>query len=82
MKTNILFILGFIILTVSACEQKDPLLAKKDELKTQKAKLQKIKSSISKLEKEISSLDPDFAKKNRKATLITTIHVVKKNFEH
>ncbi len=82
MKTNILFILGFIILSISACEQKDPLQEKKEELKEQKAELQKIKTSITKLEKEISKLDPDFAKKNRKATLITTKNVELRNFEH
>ncbi|MCK5702535.1 MAG: efflux RND transporter periplasmic adaptor subunit, partial [Cyclobacteriaceae bacterium] len=82
MRTNILFILGFIILSISACEQKDPLQAKKEELKSQKTKLQKIKTSITELEKEISAMDPDFAKKNRKATLITTTDVEKKTFEH
>lgn len=82
MKTNILFILGFIILSISACEQKDPLQVKKEELKEQKAELQKIKISIKELEKEISKLDPDFAKKNRKATLITTTKIEKQTFEH
>ncbi|MCK5103815.1 MAG: efflux RND transporter periplasmic adaptor subunit [Cyclobacteriaceae bacterium] len=82
MRTNILFILGFIILSISACEQKNPLQAKKEELKSQKTKLQKIKTSITELEKEISAMDPDFAKKNRKATLITTTDVEKKTFEH
>ena len=82
MKTNILFILGFLIISISACEKKDPLQAKKEELKSQKTKLQKIKTSITELEKEISAIDPDFAKKNRKATLITTINVEKKTFEH
>ena len=82
MKTSILFILGFLILSISSCEKKDPLQAKKEELKSQKTKLQKIKTSITELEKEISAIDPDFAKKNRKATLITTINVEKKTFEH
>ena len=82
MKTNILFILGFLIISISACEKKDPLQAKKEELKSQKTKLQKIKASITEIEKEISAMDPDFAKKNRKATLITTINVEKKTFEH
>lgn len=82
MKTKILFILSFLIISISACEKKEPLQAKKDELKSQKTKLQKIKTSITELEKEISALDPDFAKKNRKATLITTMNVEKKTFEH
>ena len=82
MKTNILFILGFLIISISACEKKDPIQAKKEELKSQKTKLQKIKTLITELEKEISAMDPDFAKKNRKATLITTTKVEKKTFEH
>ncbi len=82
MKTGILLIIGTIILFTSSCEQKDPLQAKKAELKAQKKQLQEIKTSITELEKEISALDPDFAKKNRKATLITTANVEKRSFEH
>jgi len=82
MKTNILLVIGFVLATTSACEQKDPLIAKKEELKSQKAELQKIKVSIAELEKEISALDPEFAKDNRKATLITTKNVELRRFEH
>jgi membrane fusion protein (multidrug efflux system) len=82
MKTNILFILGFIAISVSSCEQKDPLQAKKEELKTKKAELQKVKASITELEKEIAVIDPEFAKKNRRATLITAATVDKQTFEH
>lgn len=82
MKTNILFILAFIVISINACEQKDPLQAKKEELKTQKTELQKVKASITELEKEISLMDPEFAKKNRRATLITTTNVEKQSFEH
>lgn len=82
MKTNILFIVGFIVVLISSCEKKDPLVAKQEKLKSQKEELQKIKISISELEQEISSLDPEFAKKNRRAALITTISIGKENFEH
>lgn len=82
MKNIILFTLGFIILTISACEQKDPLQEKKDALKTQKTELKKVKASIVKLEKEISAMDPEYAKKNRRATLITTTNIDKQIFEH
>ena len=82
MKTNIILILGFVIAVISGCEQKDPVQAKKDELKSKKTELQKLKVSIADLEKEISTLDPDFAKSNRKATLVTTKSVEKKHFEH
>jgi RND family efflux transporter MFP subunit len=44
--------------------------------------LQKVKASITELEKEISAMDPEFAKKNRRATLITTTNVEKQIFEH
>ena len=82
MKTNILLILGFIIISISSCEQKDPLQAKQEELKTKKAELQKVKASITELEKEIAILDPEFAKKNRRATLITAAAIDKQTFEH
>lgn len=82
MRTKILLILGFVLTTIFSCEQKDPLVAKKEELKSQKTELQKIKISIADLEKEISALDPEFAKENRKATLVTTRPVEKKKFEH
>ena len=82
MKTNILLLIGFLALTISACEQKDPVQAKKEKLKEYKTDLQKIKTSITKLETELSEMDPEFAKKNRKATLITTTPVEMKTFEH
>lgn len=82
MKTNILLILGLFVMITIACEQKDPVQAKKAELKSKKVELQKIKTSIAELEKELSALDPEFAKNNRKATLITTKSVELKKFEH
>jgi len=82
MKTNVLLIIGIVLATMNSCEQKDPLQVKKSELKEQKTELQKIKVSIIELEKEISALDPDFAKENRRATLITTKPVETKVFEH
>jgi RND family efflux transporter MFP subunit len=82
MKTKIVLILGFVLATIASCEQKDPLVAKKEELKSQKAELQKIKLKITELEKELSALDPEFAKKNRKATLVTTKNVELRKFEH
>jgi len=82
MKTNILFILGFIVVLISSCEKKDPLAAKQEKLKSQKEELQKIKVSIAELEQEISSLDPEFAKKNRRAALITTIDISRETFDH
>jgi len=82
MKANIIFILGVILISFSSCEKKDPLEAKKEKLEAKKTELQKIKASIVELEKEISAIDPDFAKKNRKATLITISPIEKGIFEH
>lgn len=82
MKTNIWTIFGLSIAFFWACEQKDPIQEKKDELKSKKTELQKLKIAITDLEKEISALDPDFAKNNRKATLITTRKVETRKFEH
>jgi membrane fusion protein (multidrug efflux system) len=82
MKTNKIIILGVFVLFLSACAKKEDLAAKKEELKEKKVELQKMESSIKELEKEISVLDPEFGKKNRKATLITTTSVENKNFEH
>jgi len=67
---------------LSGCEEKDPIQIKKEELKTKKTDLQKIKVAIAELEKEISALDPEFAKDNRKATLVTTKNIEMRNFEH
>jgi membrane fusion protein (multidrug efflux system) len=82
MKTNKIIILGVFVLFLSACAKKEDLAAKKEELKEKKVELQKMESSIKELEKEISVLDPEFGKKNRKATLITTTSVETTNFEH
>lgn len=83
MKTNILLLIfGFTLAMLSGCEEKDPIQIKKEELKTKKTDLQKIKVAIAELEKEISALDPEFAKDNRKATLVTTKNIEMRNFEH
>lgn len=75
----------FAILTGSvifACQQQDKLEKKKAELKELKTKQHEINEKIVTLEEEISKLDPEFAKRTRKATLVTTIPVKNKNFEH
>ncbi len=82
MKLSNIIILGIFALTVSACGQNGDVEAKKEQLKKKKEQLQKIQASIIELEKEISTLDPEFGKLNRKATLITTTTVEKKDFEH
>ena len=51
------------------------------ELKQKKTELAKLKETINNLESEIAEMDPEFAKANRKATLITTLPVVNQDFE-
>jgi membrane fusion protein, multidrug efflux system len=82
MKTRNLILVAIAAVLLNACQKPDPLDAKKATLKEKKEELQKIRTSITELEKEIGLLDPEFGKKNRKATLITTSSVEKKNFEH
>lgn len=82
MKPSISILIGVFVAFLSACEQKDPVQAMKEELKSKKTEMQKLKISISELEKEISALDPEFAKENRKATLVTTRNVQVQKFEH
>jgi len=82
MKTSNILFIGILALLLNACGQTGDVEAKKEALKEKKAELQKVQTSIIELEKEISALDPEFGKKNRKATLITTKNVEKRIFEH
>jgi RND family efflux transporter MFP subunit len=82
MKTSNLVILFALALFFNACQQNQGVEAKKEELKSKKKELQQIQVTITELEKEISSLDPEFARKNRKATLVTTTPVNTEHFEH
>ena len=68
-------------LLVASCQNSNTLDEKKAELKTKKAELADLKKSIDELEQESADLDPEFAKANRKATLITTIPVKNGHFE-
>ena len=82
MKTSNILFIGILALLLNACGQNGDVESKKEELKKKKTELQKLQTSIIELEKEISTLDPEFGKKNRKATLITTKNVEKRVFEH
>jgi membrane fusion protein, multidrug efflux system len=82
MKTSNLILVAIAAVLLNACQKPDPLEAKKTALKQKKEELQKIRTSITELEQEIGLLDPDFGKKNRKATLITTSTIETKTFEH
>src|SRR5690606_34600653 len=65
-----------------ACQQQEDLAAKKEELTNLKKQQHELKTQIVALEEEIARLDPDFAKANRKATLITTVPVHNGTFQH
>lgn len=82
MKTSNFIIIGFLALMINACQKPNKVDVKKQELKAKKEELQKIKASIVDLEKELSVLDPEFGRKNRKETLVTTTSVEKGTFEH
>ena len=82
MKTSNLILVAIAAVLLNACQKPDPLEEKKTALKQKKEELQKIRTSITELEQEIGLLDPDFGKKNRKATLITTSTIETKTFEH
>lgn len=82
MKTSNFVIVFALAMFFNACQQNQDVEAKKEELKSKKKELQQIQVAITELEKEISSLDPEFARKNRKATLVTTTPVNTEHFEH
>ena len=81
MKTSNFIIIGFLVLMINACQKPNKVDVKKQELKAKKEELQKIKASIIDLEKELAILDPEFGRKNRKETLVTTTSVEKGKFD-
>ncbi len=82
MKIRIL-IISFLVIVYSGCEQNNTdLEALKKELKTKREKLREMQESVKELEEKIAALDPAFARKNKKATLITTVPVKRKRFVH
>jgi len=70
-----------VVLVFQACEQPSELDKKRAELKKKKSELTDIREKIATLESEISTLDPEFAKSNRKSTLVSIIPVEKKDFK-
>lgn len=82
MKSRILIYAAILTGLSMSCQKPDPVEAKKTKLKEYKKELQVLKTSIESLEKEISAADPEFARTNKKATLITALPVKKAKFEH
>ncbi len=76
------FLLFSLMLLAVACSNQDELEAKKEKLKELKKTQHELKDEITALEKEISMLDPNFARANRKATLVTSLAIKKGEFEH
>ncbi len=79
MKIRNLLVLIIIILA-GACQQSDDLEKKRSKLKEKKSELNALRVEITALENEIASLDPQFARANRRATLVSTLPVEKKHF--
>jgi len=80
-STLFLYLISGLLL--AACGGNDSDLAqKKEQLKGYKQELKAIEDQISSLEEEIAKEDPAFARQFQKATLVTTIPVVSKTFEH
>jgi RND family efflux transporter MFP subunit len=81
---NMRIILAVVLLghLLGACQKKDPIEKQKEKLKEYKTELVKLRSEIKELETAISAEDPEFARSNRKATLVTQRPVRKGKFEH
>nr|WKN36291.1 efflux RND transporter periplasmic adaptor subunit [Tunicatimonas sp. TK19036] len=82
MKSLIIPFLSFAMLFTACGGESDDVAEKKQQLKAYKADMKALQDQIDALEKEIAAEDPTFASQNRKATLVTTVPVANKTFEH
>lgn len=74
-------ILIFTVATIAAaCQPASDLEKKRSELKEKKAELNQLRTEIASLEDEISSMDQQFARENRRATLVSVFPVNKEDF--
>jgi len=73
--------LFLVLWVVQACQSTSELDKKRAELKKKKSELNDIRSEIASLESEISAMDPEFAKANRKSTLVSVIPVERNDFK-
>lgn len=71
-----------ILSLLFACQPEDKVTGKKEELNQLKSDYHELKLKIASLEEEIAKEDPDFAKANRKTTLVTTVPVRQGTFTH
>jgi RND family efflux transporter MFP subunit len=82
MKNKGFILLVFTTMLLVACTEQADLEKKLAELKAKKTEMSNLKVEIEQLETEIAALDPEFARMNRKATLISTMKIEKKDFVH
>jgi membrane fusion protein, multidrug efflux system len=69
-------------LVVASCSEKDPIQAKLKQIQEYKSQISDLKAKIEVLEIQLAEEDPEYAKETRKATLVTTLPIVKDKFEH
>lgn len=81
MNSKIILLLISIAM-MAACTPRDPLEAKKKRLIKMKTESQEIRKKIESLEREIALADPEFARTNRKPSLVTTVPVKNERFQH
>lgn len=82
MKSRINYYLVGLVLLQLSCGKPDQLEEKKAELQEYKDEMQELKGKIEKLENEIAQLDPNFGKSNRQTTIVSTLPVEIRDFEH
>lgn len=82
MKSRINYYLVGLVLLQLSCGKPDQLEEKKAELQEYKDEMQELKGKIEKLENEIVQLDPNFGKSNRQTTIVSTLPVEIRDFEH
>ena len=82
MKNHIAYLsLGFFLLATACGGDQDELSEKKAQLQEYRAEAKELRTKITSLEEEIAAQDSTFGRRD-KATLVTTLPVITKNFEH
>ncbi|WKN43355.1 efflux RND transporter periplasmic adaptor subunit [Tunicatimonas pelagia] len=81
MKTVLVSLIAISLLLACGSDNSE-LAEKKQQLKTYQQELKSLEDQIATLENEIAEADPSFAQQTQKTTLVTTLPVVKKTFEH
>ena len=82
MKNHIAYLLlGFLLMATACGGDQDELSEKKAQLQEYRTEAKELKSKIASLEEAIAAQDSTFGRQD-KATLVTTLPVTTKNFEH